>query len=277
MKQITFEQAAVMNIHYLFFPLEHFFKTMQALDVNKVDLWSGYPHFFVDEKYLEKARQIKRMSKDYSLDIVCFTPEQVRYPINMAALDKETKERTRNYLLRCLDAAAELESPMMQVVPGFGYYDGDKTPAFSCMCESLGILTDRAKELGITITLEPLQIIESNLVGSAEDAKRALQVVGADNLKIVVDTCHMAVKGESLQHYFDLLGDDIGHIHLNESDQVPWGQGNLPLWEYVNTLSNNDYKKLFTLEICSPIHHVDADKSVSDNIVYIRDFLNKQD
>ena len=109
---ISFEKAAVMNYHYIFYPLQHFFDNMQRLEVKNVDLWSGYPHFFIDEDFRNKAKEICRMSRNAGTRIICCTPEQCRYPVNMAATDRETKERTIRYHLRCLEAAAALEAPM---------------------------------------------------------------------------------------------------------------------------------------------------------------------
>lgn len=273
---ISFEKAAVMNYHYIFYPLQHFFDTMQRLEVKNVDLWSGYPHFFIDEDFRNKAKEICRMSRNAGTRIICCTPEQCRYPVNMAATDRETKERTIRYHLRCLEAAAALEAPMYQVVPGWGYFDQPIDDAWDSMCDSLSTISRRAGELGITVILEPLQIIESNLVGYPADCRKALTDVGEMNLKIVVDTCHMAIRGIDFQEYFDLLGDDIYHIHLNDYDQVPWGEGSLPLKDYLSVMSENAYDRYYTLEICSLPHHVNADKSVEDNVAYIRKALDEQ-
>ena len=165
---------------------------------------------------------------------------------------------------------------MYQVVPGWGYFDQPIDDAWDSMCDSLSTISRRAGELGITVILEPLQIIESNLVGYPADCRKALTDVGEKNLKIVVDTCHMAIRGIDFQEYFDLLGDDIYHIHLNDYDQVPWGEGSLPLKDYLSVMSENAYDRYYTLEICSLPHHVNADKSVEDNVAYIRKALDEQ-
>ncbi len=271
-------QLAVMNIHYCFFPLEHFFNTMQELGVENVDLWSGYPHFYIEEDtYREQAKKILDMSRRSGTKIICCTPEQIRYPINIADPDPDVHARTMAYMHTTLEATAALEAPMYQIVPGRGYYEGPTEKNWACMCDSLGELALHAQKLGITMVLEPLQIIESNLVGSAAAARTLLDDVASPALKIVVDTCHMAVKGESFDHYFELLGDDIAHIHLNESGQVPWGQGDLPLGEYLNCMRRHHYQHHFTLEICSYKHQLIPDEAARDNVQALRAALAAQE
>lgn len=270
MRKIELEQIAAMSIHYQFYPLAHFFDTVKKLGIKNVDLWAGYPHFLIEEDWLETAKEIRRMADERELKIVCCTPEQVRYPLNLASGDEKIRTRTVQYLKRSVDAALVLGADKIQVVPGYGWYDKEKEPAFRMLVRSLQELCGYAAEKKVTVLLEPLQIIESNLINDRFDAQRILQEVGSDALKIVVDTTHMSLRGERLQEYFELLPGEIGHIHLNESDQVPWGEGHLDLGNFLTVLAEYEYDGFCTLEICSFPHYVDADKSLSDNISYVK-------
>lgn len=272
--KITIDRLAVMNIHYQFYPLEHFFDTVKNLGIGKVDLWAGYPHFLIDKTWRQNAEKIRQMADDRELEIICCTPEQVRYPLNLAATDETVRNRTVEYLKYGVESASVLGAGMVQVVPGYGWYDADKKPAWHMLVRSLKELCGYAEKRGITILLEPLQIIESNLVNDRFDAKRLIEDVDSCRLKIVVDTTHMSLRGETLEEYFKLLKGEIGHIHLNESDQVPWGEGSLDLKEFLDTLEQYQYKGLCTLEICSLPHYVDADRSLSDSLNHVRTVLS---
>ena len=273
MRRIEADQIAVMSIHYQFYPLTRFLDTARRLNVSAVDLWAGYPHLLLDNDWESAARAVRAAADDRGLRIICCTPEQVRYPLNLASTEPKVRARTLEYLKRGVDAAGVLGAGMVQVVPGYGWYDSRKAAAWSALVSSLSELCSYAAQRGVTVLLEPLQIIESNLVNDRYDAQNILRDVGSDALKIVVATTHMCVSGESLEEYFDLLGDGIGHIHLNESDQVPWGQGTLDLGHFLRVLSRYDYDKLCTLEICSLPHYVDADRALQENVTYVQNKL----
>lgn len=277
MRKIELSQLAVMNIHYQFYPLLHFFKTAQQLNISNVDLWAGFPHLLIDSNGTKRAQEIKKIAEAHNMNIICCTPEQVRYPINIASADLDIRKRTLDYLLRSVDVAEILGAQMLQIVPGYGYYDAtEKTSSWDNLVLSMKELCKYAAKKGITVLLEPLQIIESNLVNDRFDAKRLVDDVQNDALKIVVDTTHMSLRGEKLEQYFELLGRKVGHIHLNESDQMPWGEGTLNLDSFLEAMAAYDYDRMFTLEICSLLHYVDADKSFITNFEYVKNrIINK--
>jgi protein FrlC len=111
-----------------------------------------------------------------------------------------------------------------------------------------------------------LQIIESNLIGNRMELKKMLDDVNSPHLKAVVDTCHMAVSGESIDDYFQLLGDRISHIHFNESEQLPLGEGTLPLQSYMDQLGSHDYSGYIALEICSRKHYIDPEAALKQSL-----------
>lgn len=275
MQKLNMSQLVIMNIHYYFYTLEHFLDTMAELDMRTIDLWAGHPHLYLEDSKACAARvaQIQKEVASRSMKIVCLTPEQVRYPFNISSNDPEVRRRGLDYLLLGLDVARDLGATLYQVVPGFGVYDYPLSEAWQHCAESLHTLAEKAANNGITVVVEPLQIVESNLIVDRFTAQKMLQDVNHPGLKTMVDTCHMAKKGESLADYFALLGDDICHIHLNETNQVPWGEGDLPLDTYLQTLAEYDYRHYMTMEICSMPHHVTADAALQQNVSYVKQHM----
>ena len=70
--------------------------------------------------------------------------------------------------------------------------------------------------------------------------------------------------------YFHVFGSDIVHIHLNESGQVPWGYGNLPLEEYISQMEEQDFNGTITLEVCSRKYYVDPNPSVGRGVETVK-------
>ncbi|UUZ81192.1 sugar phosphate isomerase/epimerase [Paenibacillus sp. P26] len=262
MTTTSFSQFAVMNIHYQYHPLDYFLDSMVRLGIQNIDFWAGYPHFLMSSATLTDAAKVRREIERRGLSLICCTPKQVGYPLNIAAEEAGVRSASVAYLQRSLELAAELGANLFQVVPGWGYYHEPSDDAWKRSREALGLISEKAGALGITVILEHLQIIESNLINSRFELRRMLDEVNSPHLKAVLDTCHMAVAGESVDDYFAELGERIVHIHFNESEQLPLGEGGLPLKEYLRQLESQGYKGLLTLEICSRKHYIDPEASL---------------
>lgn len=274
-KKVKPSQLAVMNIHYQYHPLDFFLDSMERLGVQNIDFWAGYPHFLMSTATASDARRVRKELQNRRLNLICCTPKQVGYPFNIAAEEADIRKASIDYLSRSLELAAEMGAPLFQVVPGWGNYHEPIDEAWERSKDSLHLLSEKAGSLGIFIVLEPLQIIESNLIRDRFALKKMLDQVDSPFLKGVVDTCHMAVGGEELVDYFHELGERVALIHFNESDQLPLGEGALPLDRYMQHLDTQDYKGYLTLEICSRKHFIYPEASLKQSLQTIQSLFGQ--
>lgn len=119
-------------------------------------------------------------------------------------------------------------------------------------------LTSYAKEFGVNIGIEPHF---ASVLKWADDLRRVLDDVGADNLKIVFDAANSVTadnvekQPEILKHFYEILGDDIILAHGKDTalakgtaDFVPAGKGVLPYRAFLNVLKENGYQRPLILE-----------------------------
>ena len=114
MSKITRDQITGMNFHYKHYPLEYFLDAMVRYECKNIELWGASPHFYVDELSLQDIKNIKREIDRRNLSVVCFTPEQCVYPINLAAREDGIRKRSIQYFIKSAEAAKELEAPLSQ-------------------------------------------------------------------------------------------------------------------------------------------------------------------
>lgn len=272
MRTLLWNQFGIMNMNYLFYTLDYFLDAAREMGVQNINLWAANPHVHLDDATDAEFRAIGEKIRARELHCFCVCPEQVVYPFNIAAEDALIRRRSIASMKRAIDLCEILNAPLLHVCPGWGFYDrpdGLKI-AWELSRDAMIEIAEAAGEHGIALALEPLQIVESNLVGDMRSARRMLDEVALPNFKLLVDTCHMAVKGENLDDYFDAFGNDIVHIHLNESGQVPWGYGNLPLDAYLSQLEAHDFGGSITLEVCARRHYIDPNPTVSNGVALVR-------
>jgi len=118
-----------MNSTYRFFTLEYFFKTMNDLEINNIELWTAPHHFFVDyQGYSNKdLMNLKELINKYKLNIHCICPEQTNPKIgNLAIQELEAHNRMISYFKYQINLAKELEASKVLITAGWGYLDKNK-------------------------------------------------------------------------------------------------------------------------------------------------------
>ena len=94
------------SYHYMRFPLEVFLDTAQSLGLDWVELWAAAPQLCLDTLTPERLAEAKRLLGARGLKVWCITPEQVNYPVNLAAEEPELRERWQRVLEKLRAAAA---------------------------------------------------------------------------------------------------------------------------------------------------------------------------
>jgi protein FrlC len=254
MAKLSRSQLTGMNFHYKHYPFEYFLDAMVRYELNNIELWGASPHFYVENMSVQEIRNVKKEIDRRDLSVICFTPEQCVYPINIAAKEVDIRENSIQYFKKSALAAKELDSPLLLVTPGWGYENEEEEEAWKRSEESLEKLAQVAGELDLTLALEPLTRMETNIIHNAAQLKKMLEGVNHPNLKGMIDTIPMALAREDFTDYFNSMNEDIVHIHFIDGKpegHLVWGDGVLPLETYIEQLDQANYKGFLSLEYTS--------------------------
>ncbi len=277
MKLLNLEQLAGMNIHYRYYTLEDCFKSLNKLGFKNVEIWSSPHHFYLNDMTYQDTKKIKIMAKEYDLNIVCLTPEQNNpKPHNIAAKDKDAKERTLGYFKNAIRAANEFQCNQVLVTSGWAFYSEKKEDPWKRSVEMLSKLCSFAKENGVVLALEALQPQESVLVNNISSTKRMLEDVGSEQLKVTIDMGAMAKAGETIQDYFNVFEERIIHTHFVDgkpTGHLAWGDGERNLEEDLKAFKKNNYKGFFTLEYATDRYYKEPFKADKQTIDKIKEFM----
>ncbi|UUZ95191.1 TIM barrel protein [Paenibacillus sp. P25] len=283
MAKITMDRIAVMSVPYVHYSFEYFLSSMERCGYRNIELWTGAPHF-CDEDYTSLAesgrriREMKRQMDDRGMKVICLTPEQLNYPINIAGFEDRLRRRSIDYFTRQMEYAREFGTDKLFITSGVGLRDQPREESWKRSQESLSILAERAGAAGITLLMEQLQPYESNLVTTCDDVERMVREVDSPYLQCCVDVVAMAVVNERLQVFFDRLPGRIRHIHLADGDpsgHYILGDGTLPINDYIRTLEENAYEGYVTLEINDSIYLTDPHRALFQSSMYLKNVLNE--
>lgn len=245
---------SVMNNAYRAYSFAYFLDSMDRLGLRRIDLWGGVQHFDPfwaadDASYLSGFRS---MIRDRDMELVAYTPEILAYPYNFAHPDEALRKRSVRYAVMNLEIAARLEIPIMLVSPGSGLYDVPYEESFRYSVASLTEIAAAAEKYDIILALEHLTPASSNLLTDAQKVMRLIDAVSHPRLQITLDLGQMSVFHETVSDYFTPAPDKIANIHIMDGDpscHLAFGDGILPLRDYLTQIDSFGYRGPLTLEI----------------------------
>jgi protein FrlC len=249
---IRLEQVTGSNFSYQHLPFERFLDDMVDLGRDRLELWGIAPQLHVPQLSDGEARGIRRRLAERGLAVHCLTPEQVIYPVNVASPVPWLRASSIATFRRAAELCVELEAPLLFLTPGRGFEDEPADAAWRRSVDAIGEIAAYAHTLGLDCVLEPLQRVESNLVNDVAALARMLDEIAAPNLGAALDTVAMATAGDTVDGYFDALGERIRHVHLIDgkpNGHLAWGDGELPLGEYLEALGRHGYDGCLTFEL----------------------------
>lgn len=274
---INRDQIAVMNIQYKYFPLTRFLDDAVKNDVKNIELWGAEPHFHLEDMTYQEISAVRREIEKRDLKLICFTPEQCVYPINLAAPSLAARRRSVRFFEDSIRAAGELGCSKVLVTSGTGYFDGSNYyDAWNWAAQNLNSLGRLAEHYGVTLALEVLRRDESNLVYDLTTLKSMLQEVGQDSIGGMIDTIPMALAGEHPVQYLESLGEKLVHVHFIDGapkGHLAWGDGVLDMNQYLKEFDDFGYTGFLSLEITDGRYFMEPSKSVEQSIRHLYSVL----
>jgi len=173
--------------------------------------------------------------------------------------------KIEEYLEKALGRAAQLGvkvivlgSPKSKNVPEG--YPMDK--AWSQLVELLRHIDPLVRTKGITIVIEPLNKMESNIINTAAEGLKLVKAVDRENIKLLIDYYHLVIEKENPEIILD-AGSYIKHIHFaNPIGRVYPIETEDGYIHFMNLLKGVGYEGRISIEAYTKDFNHDAKRSV---------------
>lgn len=234
------------------FTAEHFalFDKIKTLGFDLIEL-------LVPEPGELNLKDTKTALDNAGLDVVLAA--RVSLERNIASAESTAHQTGIEYLKYTVDCAAQLGSkivggpltgnPLVFAGRPPRPVSEDERLARKERCVSaLIIAASHAANHDVTLALEPLNRFESDVLCTTQQAMEILDAVDHPNLKILLDTFHMAMEEASIPEAIRLAGNRIGHFQANENHRGFLGTGSLNWTEVCRALVEVGYTGPISLE-----------------------------
>ncbi|WP_053942874.1 sugar phosphate isomerase/epimerase family protein [Kallipyga gabonensis] len=263
---ITATKIAGMGIHYRYFSRSYMLEAQKSVGFSSIELYCGEPHIHISSEGIADEKEVIKDIKDSGLQVICVTPDNCMSPWQYAVRGDTALQETKRYFLSTLDLALTLQCPRVACHSGWGMRNESEKEAWLRSLHFFEWYAEQAADRGIILVMESLREQESNLVNSLPRLKRYLKELDHPSVQPMIDTCAMAVAGETLEDWFNAFEGNIQHLHFIDGTpygHLVWGDGNRSLTDYIETLNKFGYQGYLTQELTDNRYYVDpkeADK-----------------
>lgn len=133
-----------------------------------------------------------------------------------------------DYLRAVLDQAGELEARVVIVVPTYRPNPlAPRADEFARAAESLATSLEGHPTNGPKLAIEPLNLYETHLVRTLDDADALRRAVGHPSVGVMGDTFHMNIEETSSVDALRKHAPQILHVHLADSNRMQPGAGHV--------------------------------------------------
>jgi protein FrlC len=263
---------AGMNCHYLRYPLEYFLDAMQNFGIRDLELFATAPHFYLDDVDDAAVAALKNGLCRRDLNLICFTTPQAVYPMNIAINKEKVRKRSVAFLKKAVDMARRLDCGRMVVGPGSGFYNENKEISWGFCRESLCELAEYSQAKRVRLMLEPLTPQSTNLINTSADAARMIAEVASANLAGMIDFGVMTAMNETVDSYFDALGERLEYVHFNDGPgtHLALGDGRFPLERYAADLKRHGYRGYCSFEFNDRKYYLRPDEAMKSSIRWLK-------
>ena len=172
--------------------------------------------------------------------------------------NREEQETAKSYIRSCIDACSVLECELL-VGPFYSSIgrarmepEGARREQWHTVVENLKGLCSYADKRGVYLALEPMNRCATDFMNTCQQAKRMIEDVGSDRLKIHLDTFHMNIEEKSAPMAILDAGEDLFHLHVSENDRGAPGTGSIDWKGIRDALVRIRYDRYVVIEAFTP-------------------------
>ena len=210
---------------------------MAGYDGIEMSAIDGMSEHLVLSRWRELAPEIKRLSKDYGLELLAM----------------EQPSQDADIMEQAFQASVEIGIPIVNCGPG-GKSDDEES--WHKVIDSLGSLAQMAERFGVTLC------VKAHVGGSIYNTPttlRAMEEISSPAFGIDMDPSHIHRAGENPVEAIAAVISRVKHVHIRDCkgrepgpgkpEMQANGRGDIDLVGYIRVLHENDYSGPLNLEV----------------------------
>src|SRR5579872_1139105 len=180
---------------------------------------------FIDEMRFSKLRvhRIRSIIQSYSLIPIIAASGSIEADVSSSDFRIRQKgiALLRNSIDICRDFGGTIVAGALYGALGTGYHlnKSERKKSLSRIATGLREAARFARDRGVAIALEPVCRYRSGIINTVEQGKELLDMIGTDEIGLLLDTFHMNIEEKSLYESILYSGRQTFHFHVCRSEE----------------------------------------------------------
>ncbi|WP_134698698.1 sugar phosphate isomerase/epimerase [Ammoniphilus sp. YIM 78166] len=252
------------------YSLDEVITRLSSFGYDAIEIGCASPHAWPDYLSKERRQEIYKLLQQKNLKVSAMLPAPGGGPgMNPSSPLAEEREFTIRHYKDVVRLAHEWECPTVIWVAGWVVHGLSQRDAWNYSAEGLADVARYAKELGVTMVVEPTPA-DSNLIETADDALLLSEQTGESNVKVMFDTFHALYRNEVASDYVYRMADKLHHVHISDNDRLPPGQGRCDFTAVLKALKEINYDGYLSMEVGFHTRQAEPDWYAKTSIDYLR-------
>lgn len=207
----------------------------------------------VEDVTAARRREIRQAAAAAGIEIVglhwlLVSPEGLYVNHPDEAIRRRTADYFRALIRFCGDLGGQvmiIGSPKQRNVQP----DWDAADTWKRTRDFFAALAPLAAECGVYLCIEPLSPEQTNILTTAEEARRLVREVDHPHFRTMVDVCSGSSEGRPVEQLLRESGDLLYHVHVNDANKRGPGFGDSDFVGVVRALRDMGYERYLSVEV----------------------------
>lgn len=125
----------------------------------------------------------------------------------------------------------------------------DRQASYQTALDAVSFLGNHAAELGVELTIEPINRYETNFLNTIEETLYFIRATNCSNIGLLADTFHMNIEEADMLLSLQAAGRLLWHVHFADSNRYAPGMGHLDFQQLAGKLKEMDFQGYVSAEI----------------------------
>ena len=200
--------------------------------------------------------------------------------LHVTAPDAAVRARTMDFFRKLIEIGVNTGARLLTLgSPGQRSYGEDDIleSATDRAADFLGELAPDLEAAGATLALEPLEFEVTNFLVRTAEACDLVDRIGSPAFGVTLDLHFLrweaGQSGAPLRRAFDIVGDRLAHLHIQDNNYAACGSGTVDYTEYAEIVKGLDWPGYLSFEAFGDFREGDGEDMAAANIEFLRELF----
>lgn len=213
--------------------------------------YSGVELMIRNPEHIQQGMLLK-LTEKYELKVPMVCTGEIFGQDGLSLIDEDESVRIKamERLKKTMEMAGRLGG-MVNLGRFRGHYYSHipKEISYNWAIDAFRRAVDFGEKIGVTIALEPVNVLQTNFIKNTSEALEIIELVGSSKFQLMLDVFHMNIEDEDIYKSINKSAGKVCYIHLTDSNRGILGTCKFDFYKIIEGIKATGYDGYYCIEI----------------------------